>query len=56
MSPAVPLVVRIWDPEINDYTLADFWGEHGDYYAYISRASGRILLVLKGEVWKFAVE
>ena len=49
-----PVTICAWDPELNKYTLFDLVGEHGPYFVYESRETGRQILVLKGEVWRFA--
>ena len=50
---AVPQEIWITDPEINKVVKHKLIGEHGPYFVYESEETGRSILVLKSEVWRF---
>ena len=50
---SVPTEICAWDPELNDYAVFTLVGEHGPYWVYESKETGRSILIPKGDVWRF---
>jgi len=46
-------VICAWDPELNAYCEFVIIGEHGPYFVCESTVTGRQILILKGEIWRY---
>jgi len=55
MNEAPPEVILIWCPSCNTRVRAVWVGEHRYYWVYECTVCGRRILVLKGEVFRFAI-